>query len=243
MKKKLKLMDIIKSNIYIDEINDVKYEVVDLQKFVSILSNEMDLEINILDISCFFTKFKRNEQKENIDVNMLLEEIENVNFQNKENVDYHITQATNELKNKSISLEKSNKEKENGISSNILTSPNITSSSSNIDIFALINDHLIKNMLTLKEFVSPIKSNYITEQRDSKKFTFLPLTIFGTFIKEKLNLYQDFVFNRNFMITVTEMLNNGEEMVVNLTSLDKHINKIAKGKGDTGNRPVSKYQK
>ena len=115
MRNKTTLKDLFKNDLYFDNINDTSYEVVDLQKFVSTMSSALKMEFELIDISCFFTKFKRNEEKENIDFNYLVEEINNTNNENRNEVD---EERVNSI---------SNQQKENGIAGKNTNNPNSNS--------------------------------------------------------------------------------------------------------------------
>ena len=231
IRKKITLRDLFKNEIYFDKIEDNYYEVIDLQNFSSVLSNQLGNDFELLDISCFYTKFKRNTTKENIDFGLLMEEIELLQKENKLLVDEQKEKSGNEIQFSSdIELSATNSKSENGIA--------------NTDILQLVNDYLLKNMLTLREFFSPLKSSYIVDNKNNAKVTYLSLEQFKNFVKEKLSITTNFVLQESFKTSVIEetLVNNQMQFVVNLTNLDKLINKMAR-KIDTSNRCVSKYQK
>ncbi len=102
-------------------------------------------------------------------------------------------------------------------------------------------------MQTLKEFLSPLKGNYIVEQpnkENNKKTTYLELDLFKDFVKGRLCLDTEDAFdiNKDFKVCCEEKLVKGEtKAVINLTYFDIVVHKVAKIKSDV-NRPSSKYK-
>jgi hypothetical protein len=197
---------------------DQKHLVVNLTDFQDFLKKNIIFALDKVDKTCFYYKFKFNEEKENLD----LEEIQ--------------ASVDNLVKNSVKAYKEKREIKENG-----------NTDKQEHEVVDLISNYLLNNMISLKEFLSPLKEKYIVfkEKENDAKITYLDFEIFNQFLKESLRVESELDFvseqNKNIFEYPREGLlkEKGIKKAVNLTVLDKLLSTNNK-KFD---RPSSKYQK